>query len=225
MGKYSVRAFAQGQAGLQPARADAAPYPSNWKYQRRGIGSLFHQAASTRERTEYEGKHTGGVGKGVEQIRLSHANRVMNIGGMDHVANRNGDLRILDTEHWGRAVEEYEQIIEYLHKVARVATMSSEICAQTLGQEFVNACAQGAGSYKAEAIPAALQAIDATPDLVRVLPKKGADYCKAYSKVMWLLKRTSVAFSGPVEEFSGKRKGHHSEETGGGKRSLKEAVE
>ena len=84
--------------------------------------------------------------------------------------------------------------------------MSSEICAQTLGQEFANVCAQGAGSYKGEAIPPTLQTIDATPDLIRVLPKKGADYCKAYSKVMWLLGRTSVAFSDPVEEFSGKRK-------------------
>ena len=225
MGKHAVRSMVQGQQGAVPARQDAAPYPSNWKYQRRGIGSLFHQAASTREKTEYEEKHTGGVGKGVEQIRLSHPNRVMSIGGMDHVADGNGDLRILDSEYWGRAVEEYEQRIEYLHEVARVATMSSEICGQTLGMEFVNACAQGAASYKGEAIPAALQAIDATPDLVRVLPKKGADYCKAYSKVMWLLERTSVAFSGPVEEFSGKRKDHPSEETGSSKRSLKEAVE
>ena len=225
MGKYAVRSFVQGQQGLVPARQDTAPYPSNWKYQRKGIGSLFHQEASNRERTEYEQKHTGGLGKGVEQIRLSHAHRTMNIGGMDHVADGEGNLRILDAEYWGRAVEEYEQRIEYLHEVARVATMSSEICRQTLGIEFVNACGLGAGSYKGEAIAPALQTIDATPDLVRVLPKKGADYCKAYSKIMWLLERTSVAFSGPVEEFSGKRKDHPSEETGGGKRSLKEAVE
>ena len=149
----------------------------------------------------------------------------MNLGGMDHVADHEGKLRILDAEYWGRAVGEYEQRIEYLHEIARVATMSSEICSQTLGMPFVNACGAGAASYKGEPIPPALQPIDATPDLIRVLPKKGTDFSKAYSKIMWLLERTSVAFNGPIAEFSGKSKDHPSEETGGGGRgrSLKEA--
>ena len=120
---------------------------------------------------------------------------------------------------------EYEQRIEYLHEIARMATMSSEICSQTLGMEFVNVCVAGAGSYKGENIPPALQLIDATPDLIRVLPKKGTDFLKAYSKIMWLLLRTSVAFNGPIAKFSGKSKDHPGEETGkrGRGRSLKEA--
>ena len=223
MGKFAVRAFTPNQAGqMVPARQDAAPYPTNWHYSRTGISSLFHQAANERERLEYLEKHTGGGGAGVDEIRLSAPHKKMNLGGMDHVADADGRLRILDSEYWGRAVGEYEQRVEYLHEVARVATMSSEICQQTLGMEFVNACGPGAGAYKGEAMPPALQGIDATPDLVRVLPRKGTDYVKAYAKIMWLLERTSVAFndqwkSSPVNHTVTPTR------TQAGSRSLKEA--
>ena len=98
MGKFAVRAFVQGQGGPVPARADAAPYPTNWKYSRDGISSLFHQRFNERERLEYLEKHTGGAGgvgsAGVEELRLSGAHKVMNLGGMDHVADAEGRLRI-----------------------------------------------------------------------------------------------------------------------------------
>ena len=73
---------------------------------------------------------------------------------MDHIADGQGKLRVLDSGYWGRAVGEYEKRVEYLTDIARVATMSSEICGQTLGQEFVNACAPGVQTYKGEPVPA-----------------------------------------------------------------------
>ena len=221
MGKWAVRSFVQGRGGMVPARADAAPYPTDWKYSRKGIDSLFHWQANDREAIEEREKHTGGVGVGVDEITLSGPHRKMNLGGMDHIADGQGKLRLLDSGYWGRAVGEYEKRIEYLTEIARVAVMSNEICAQTLGAEFVAACAPGVQAYKGEPIPPSLAALDATPDLIRVLPRTGNDFLKAYSKIMWLLERTSVAFSGPVEEFAGTSKKHADEETG--KRTLKEA--
>ena len=79
MGKFAVRAWVQGQGGPVPARQDAAPYPTNWKYSKDGISSLFHQRYNEREKQEYMEKHTGGSGAnglaGVEELRLSAPTR------------------------------------------------------------------------------------------------------------------------------------------------------
>jgi len=80
-------------------------------------------------------KHTGGVGKGVERIRLSHANKFMNIGGMDHVA----DEKVIYgywTQNTGRAVEEYEQRIEYLHVVAQVLPCQAKFAHRLWGNNL-----------------------------------------------------------------------------------------
>ena len=98
MGKFAVRSYVSTPAGPVPARQDAAPYPTNWKYSRDGISSLFHQRYNEREKLEYLEKHTGGSGvngaHGVEELTLSAPHKVMNMGGMDHVADNTGKLRI-----------------------------------------------------------------------------------------------------------------------------------
>jgi len=197
----------QGQNGqLVPARQDYAPYPMNYKYSKRGIGSLFSQKERTYEREAYERKHEGGTGKGVETIALSHAHRTINLGGMEHVSDAQGKLRVLDSEYWGKACAEYEQRVEYLLEISRVVSISSEVARQTMGDAFLNACPAGQTAYNGEGIPAGMQAIDRTPDLMRVLPPKSPDHSRCFAKLMWLLERTSVALDGSLGEFTGKHK-------------------
>jgi len=199
---------------------DIAPYPDDYRYRKSGLKGLFHGGAKKRERTEYEEKHTGGAGDaGVDEITLTGENRTLSLGGMEHNCDANGKLRILDCEFWGRSVQAYEKRMKYLQQVAKVIGMSSDVAKACLGEEFAAAWPEDVTDYKEDEIPVAMR-VDCTPDIVRCLPKRSPEYAKAYSKQMFLLERSAVAFSDDISEFMGDV--HHSEETG---RNLKSAVE
>ena len=97
--------------------------------------------------------------------------------------------------------------------------MSNDHAQDCLGEDFANAWPADQTDYKGDEIPQAMR-VDCTPDLTRCMPKRSPEYAKAYSKQMFLLERTAVAFSDDISEFMGDV--HHSEETG---RDLKKAVE
>ena len=139
--------------------------------------------------------------------------------GMEHICDSRGDLRMLDSEYWGRSLKAYRKRMDYSQQIYEVVSMSSEIAKQCMGDAYMTACPIGATTYKGMAIPEAIR-VDCTPDLVRCLPPRGEIFAKAYAKSIWLLERTSVALDGPLDEFLGDIK--HSEETG---KSLKGAVD
>ena len=199
---------------------DMAPYRTDYKYKKSGFKGLFHDDSKKREREVYEGKHTGGAGtRGVDEITLPGENRTLSLGGMEHNCDKDGKLRILDCEYWGRSVREYKTRLEYLQQIATVIGLSSDVARDCLGQEFADAWPEGSFYYKGDEIPEAMR-VDCTPDIVRCYPKRSPEFAKAYAKQMFLLERTAVAFSDDIAEFMGDV--HHSEETG---RDLKKAVE
>ena len=185
-----------------------------------GLKGLFHGGSKKRAREEYVEKHTGGGGAaGVDEITLTGENRTLSLGGMEHNCDKNGKLRILDCEYWGRSVREYEARLKYLQQVAKVIGMSSDVARDCLGEEFAEAWPEGSFYYKGDEVPEAMR-VDCTPDVVRCYPKRSPEFAKAYAKQMFLLERTAVAFSDDIAEFMGDV--HRSEETG---RDLKKAVE
>jgi len=215
-----MRAHRSTDGDGRPKPADMAPYRADYKYKKSGLKGLFHDKSKKREREEYEEKHTGGEGAaGVDEICLPGKNRTMTLGGMEHNCDENGKLRILDCEYWGQSVRAYEARMKYLQQIAKVIGMSSDHARDCLGEEFADAWPADVTDYKNDEIPESMR-VDCTPDLTRCMPKRSPEYAKAYSKQMFLLERTAVAFSDDISEFMGDV--HHSEETG---KDLKHAVE
>jgi len=218
---YAHRKFNQNAQGQNVREgAGMAPYPQEHKYRKRGFQSLFSSEYQDIETQEYQKKHKGSEGLGVEEIAFKGANRRITLqDGMEHTTGADGKLRMLDAEYWGRSLKSYKKRIDYIKQIFEVVSMSSEVARQCLGDGYLAACAADATTYKGMAIPVALRC-DCTPDLQRCYPARGERYANGFAKSIWLLERTPVALDGSLDEFLGDIK--HSEETG---RTLGKACE
>ena len=150
MSKYRIRQYGDVDArtGRRPelARHDVPPYPSRgYRNNPQGIRSLFLQGEHRQEEDDYRRKHGWMGGDSVTGVRsiklLDDAGNgipqgVLNIDGWDMIASNEGNLRILDSVYFGKALTAWEQRMERLKHLAKICQMSDAIMIEAMGNNF-----------------------------------------------------------------------------------------